>query len=65
MKLFQQKTVINKCETAKEFAEAYQIGKGDFILASKSTYDAYFTPLGLDAHVEYKSERWRWSHRYG
>ena len=44
MKLFQQKTVINKCETAKEFAEAYQIGKGDFILASKSTYDAYFTP---------------------
>ena len=56
MKLFQQKTVINKCETAKEFAEAYQIGKGDFILASKSTYDAYFTPLGLDAHVEYKSE---------
>ena len=27
MKLFQQKTVINKCETAKEFAEAYQIGK--------------------------------------
>ena len=59
MKLFQQKTVINKCETAKEFAEAYQIGKGDFILASKSTYDAYFTPLGLDASCGIQERVWK------
>lgn len=56
MKLFQQKTVIHNYTTAKEFAEAYKIGKGDFILASRSTYDAYFLPLHLEAHVEYKNK---------
>ena len=42
--------------TQKDFAEEYNIGKKDFILASKSTYEAYFTALGLEAHVEYKSK---------
>lgn len=56
MKFFQQKSKIQKFYSAKEFAEEYQIGKGDFILASKSTYDTYFAPLGIDAHVEYKSK---------
>lgn len=56
MKLFQQKTKIQKFDHVKEFVEEYQIGKDDFILASKSTYDAYLAPLGLEAHVEYKSK---------
>lgn len=56
MKLFQQKTKVQKFSSAKEFVEEYQIGRGDFILASKSAYDTYFAPLGIEAHVEYKSK---------
>lgn len=56
MKLFQQKTTIHKFNSAKDFTEQYNIGKGDFILASKSIYEAYFAPLKLEAHVEYKSK---------
>lgn len=55
MKVFQQKTKIQKFATAKEFAGEYQIGERDFILASKHTFDSYFAPLGLTAHVAYKS----------
>lgn len=56
MKLFQQKTTVHKLGSAKEFAEQYDIGKGDFILASKSIYETYFAPLKSGAHVEYKSK---------
>lgn len=56
MKLFWQKAEVQKFEHAKDFAEEYNIGKKDFILASKSTYEAYFAALGLEAHVEYKSK---------
>lgn len=56
MKLFQQRTNIQKFDSAKAFTEEYQIGKGDFILASKSAYETYFAPLGIEAHVEYKSK---------
>ena len=56
MKVFQQLTKIQKFEQVKDFAEEYQIGRGDFILASKTAYDTYFAPLGLAAHVEYKSK---------
>ena len=56
MKLFQQKTTVHKFKSAGEFAEQYGIGKGDFILASKSIYEAYFAPQRLEAHVEYKSK---------
>lgn len=56
MKLFQQRTRIQKFEHAAEFVKEYQIGKGDFILASKSAYETYFAPLVIDAHVEYKSK---------
>ncbi len=54
MKLFWQKAEVQKFEHAKDFAEEYNIGKNDFILASKSTYETYFAPLGLEAHVEFK-----------
>ena len=56
MKLFWQKAEVQKFEHAKDFAEEYNIGKNDFILASKSTYETYFAPLGLEAHVEFKSK---------
>ena len=35
MKLFWQKAEVQKFEHAKDFAEEYNIGKKDFILASK------------------------------
>ena len=56
MKAFWQKTQIQKYEHAADFVAEYKIGKKDFILASKSTYETYFAPLGLEAHVEYKSK---------
>ena len=56
MKLFWEKAEVQKFEHAKDFAEEYNIGKNDFILASKSTYETYFAPLGLEAHVEFKSK---------
>ena len=56
MQMFRQKTVVHSFDHAKDFAEAFSIGKGDFILASKRTYEKYFAPLGLEAHVEYKSK---------
>lgn len=56
MRVFQQKSKIQKFEHVKEFAEEYEIGEKDFILASKSIYDTYFRPLNLKAHVEYKSK---------
>ena len=56
MKLFQQKTTIEKYETAAEFVKEYKIGRTDFILASQSTYNCYFAPLGLEAHVVYKNK---------
>ena len=49
MKLFMQKPLIQKFDHAKEFVEAYQIGEGDFILASKRIYETYFAPLNLKA----------------
>lgn len=56
MKLFQQKTTIQKFDHAEEFVKEYEIGEKDFILASKSIYDTYFKPLSLAGHVEYKSK---------
>lgn len=56
MKLFQEKPVVQKYEHAQQFVQEYEIGEGDFILASKTIYDTYFKPLDIQAHVEYKSK---------
>ena len=56
MKLFQQRTKVEKYNTAQEFVREYQIGKGDFILTSKSVYDTYFAPMKLEACVAFKSD---------
>ena len=55
MKVFQQKSKIQKYAHAEEFVEEYEIGENDFILASKSIYQTYFEPLDLKAHVVYKN----------
>lgn len=55
MKLFQQKPEVQKYQNSKEFTEAFQIGEGDFILASKSIYDKYFKDLQIPAEVHFKS----------
>lgn len=56
MKLFRQNTDIQKFENARAFAEAFQIGEGDFIFASKSIYDVYFKELNLPVQVAFKSK---------
>ena len=56
MKLFQQKSVIEKYDDVKSFVEAYNIGADDFILATKRIYETCLAPLNLKAHVEYKSK---------
>ncbi|MCI9168533.1 MAG: 4-hydroxybutyrate dehydrogenase [Dorea sp.] len=55
MRVFQQKTAVQRFASAEEFARQYDLGEGDFILASRSIYERYFEPLGLKAHVAYKS----------
>ena len=55
MKLFMQKSKISKFASVKEFAEEYQIGPRDFILASKHTYETYFAGMNLPAVVAFKS----------
>ena len=47
MRAFQQKTCVHQFSDAKSFAEAFQINEKDFILASKTAYDAFFGPLNL------------------
>ena len=39
MKIFQQKSRIQKFEDVRQFVEEYQLGKDDFILARKSIYE--------------------------
>jgi len=56
MKVFQQRTAVQKFKNAGEFVSEYQIGKKDFILISKSVYETYFAPLHLEAHVEFKGK---------
>lgn len=55
MRVFQQKTAVQRFGSAEEFVREYGIGKEDFILAGKRIYEAYFQPLGLKAQVVYKS----------
>lgn len=56
MKVFQQKSKIQKFNTPQEFVAEYDICESDFILASKSIYDTYFADLNLKATVAFKSQ---------
>lgn len=54
MNLFKVKTQICKFNNCKEFAEAFHIGQGDFILTSETTYKSFRSSLSLKADVMYK-----------
>ncbi len=56
MRLFMQKTEIHLFAGAADFSKEMQIGNKDFILASRTAYEKYFSPLNLSAHVVYKSD---------
>lgn len=56
MRLFQQRAEIQTYQTAQEFVEEFKIGKGDFVLASKSIYQTYFEKLCPEAEVRFKSD---------
>lgn len=56
MKLFQQKPEVHKFDTMREFAGEFGIGKGDFVLASKSIYETYMKELNLEAEIRFKSD---------
>ena len=56
MQLFRQKTTVKYFDHAADFVSEFQIGPSDFILATRRTYEKYFSPLGLSAHVEFKSK---------
>lgn len=56
MKLFQEKPQVQGFVTAADFVKEFSIGKGDFILASKSIYDGYFAGLCEGAEVRFKTD---------
>ena len=56
MKIFQEKPQVQQYASAAEFVKTFSIGKGDFILASKSIYDGYFAGLCDGAEVRFKTD---------
>lgn len=56
MRLFQQRAEIQTYRTAKEFVEAFGIGRGDFVLASRSIFERYFDGLCPEAVVCFKGD---------
>ncbi len=54
MKQFLIHPSIVQLETCAQFAETYQLGKGDLILSESYIYDPLFGPLNLDCHVIYQ-----------
>ncbi|MBP3663980.1 MAG: 4-hydroxybutyrate dehydrogenase [Tyzzerella sp.] len=56
MKLFQQYPEVQKYTEPHEFVKAFEIGEGDFILASKTIYNKYFSSMNLEAEVRFKND---------
>ena len=56
MKLFQQLPEVQKYREPEAFVKAFEIGEGDFILASKSIYNKYFGDMNLPAKVRFKGD---------
>jgi len=51
MKLFSLKSQIHKFDTAKEFAETFNIGEGDYVLSNEYIYNPFFGNLKLKAEI--------------
>ena len=56
MKLFQEKPVVHQYQKAVEFVNEFQLGAGDFILATKTIYETYFQGLVNGATVKFKAD---------
>lgn len=56
MKLFQVRTQVCKFNDCKRFVEFFNIGEGDFILTSESTYKSFMSSLNLKADVMFKGK---------
>lgn len=56
MNLITVKPELHRFDSCREFAEMFQIGEKDFILASKSTYLKHFHDLNTGAVVAFKSD---------
>ncbi|MDL2295819.1 4-hydroxybutyrate dehydrogenase [Lachnospiraceae bacterium OttesenSCG-928-E19] len=56
MKGFQEKTCIHLFENVKEFLGEFEIRGTDFILASRGSYERYFSQYVKEGHVAYKSD---------
>lgn len=56
MKLFQQYPEVQKYMEPEEFVKAFEIGEGDFILASRTIYNKYFGSMNLEAEVRFKND---------
>jgi len=51
MKLFSIKSQIHKFDSAKEFAETFNIGEGDYVLSNEFIYNPFFGVLKLKAEI--------------
>lgn len=51
MKLLSLKSQIHKFDTAKEFAETFNIGEGDYVLSNEYIYKPFFGSLNLKAEI--------------
>lgn len=56
MKVFQERPQVHKFQNAAAFVEEFQIGKGDFILATKTIFEMYFAEACKEATVRFKSD---------
>lgn len=56
MKQLMIKPSIYKYATAKEFAEAFNLGKGDLVITNEYIYQPYFGALNLECDVIYQEK---------
>jgi 4-hydroxybutyrate dehydrogenase len=56
MKLLAIKPQVHKFDTAKEFAEFFNIGEGDFVLSNEFIYNPFFGSLNLKADVAFQEK---------
>ena len=56
MKELAVKPAIYKYSSSKEFAEDFELGKDDLVIASEKTYKQYFEYLNLECNVIYKRQ---------
>lgn len=56
MKRFQEKTQIHEYEDISSFIKEFQIGREDYILASKSIFETYLKPLNIEATIAFHSD---------